>query len=79
MSPPIMTYLERKAALKATVTLKDITSATAARRLGVSYNHLMLVLKGDRQGSGRLRAAIAGMLGRPEEEIFGTRAAANSR
>lgn len=79
MSPPAMWYLERKAALKAAVTLKDITSATAARRMGVSYNHLMLVLKGDRHGSDRLRAAIAGMLGKPEQEIFGTRPAANNR
>jgi transcriptional regulator with XRE-family HTH domain len=74
-----MSYLERKAALKAAVTLKDITSATAARRLGVSYNHLMLVLKGDRRGSYRLRIAIASMLGKPEEEIFGRPPAANSR
>jgi lambda repressor-like predicted transcriptional regulator len=74
-----MSYLERKAALKAAVTLKDITSATAARRMGVSYNHLMLVLKGDRHGSDRLRAAIAGMIGKPEQEIFGARALGNSR
>jgi hypothetical protein len=72
-----MTYLERKAALKATVTLKNITSATAAQRLGVSYNHLMLVLKGDRHGSDRLRTAFANMVGRPEEEIFGVRPGVN--
>jgi transcriptional regulator with XRE-family HTH domain len=71
MTLPALTPLQRKAAFKAAVTLREITAATAARRLGVSYNHLMLVLAGDRQGSARLRGEVAGFLGRPEAEVFG--------
>jgi hypothetical protein len=69
-----MSPLQRKAAFKAAVTLNEITATTAARRIGVSYNHLMLVLAGHRQGSERLRVAFAGFLGRPEAEVFGERA-----
>lgn len=68
-----MSPLERKAALKAAVTLQEITSSVAARRLGISYNHLMLVLSGDRNGSDRLRNGIANLFGKSEEEVFGPR------
>jgi hypothetical protein len=71
VSHSVMSPLERKAALKAAVTLQEITCATAARRLGISYNHLMLVLSGERHGSGRLRRAIADLFGKGEEEVFG--------
>lgn len=73
MSHPIMSPLERKAALKAAVTLQEITCAATARRLGISYNHLILVLNGDRHGSDRLRTAIADLFGKSEEEVFGPR------
>ena len=66
-----MTPLERKAAFKAAVTLRQITAGTAARRAGVSYNHLMLVLGGHRKASARLRGEVALLLCRPEREIFG--------
>jgi transcriptional regulator with XRE-family HTH domain len=65
-----MTPLERRAAFKAAVTLQQTTSRDAARSLGVSYNHLTLVLKGERQGSDRLERAIAVFLGRPRDEVF---------
>lgn len=71
MNASPMTPLQRKAAFKTAVTLNEITACTAARRLGVSYNHLMLVLADQRQGSARLRVAIAGFLERPEAEVFG--------
>ena len=66
-----MTPLERKAALRAAVTLRELTMAEAAAELGVSYNHLTLVINGDRVGSARLEEAISGMIGRPVTEVFG--------
>jgi transcriptional regulator with XRE-family HTH domain len=66
-----MTPLERKAALRAAVTLRELTMAEAAAELGVSYNHLTLVIGGERIGSARLEEAIAAMIGRPVAEVFG--------
>ena len=43
--PDVLTPLQRQAAFKAAITLHEITMAQAATRLGVSYNHLTLVLK----------------------------------
>jgi hypothetical protein len=45
--------------------------AGAAAELGVSYNHLTLVINGERIGSARLEEAIAAMIGRPVGEVFG--------
>jgi DNA-binding XRE family transcriptional regulator len=67
----IMTPLERKAAFKAATTLAQTTQAVAARRLGVSYNHLMLVLADQRQGSLQLKGKVAAFLKRPVAEVFG--------
>ncbi len=69
-----MTPLERKAAFKAAVTMTQASAAVAARQLSVSYNHLMLVLSGERTGSERLCRAIAAFLCRTEVEVFGSRA-----
>jgi hypothetical protein len=69
-----MAPLERKAAFKAAVTMNLVTAAQAARNLNVSYNHLMLVLNGDRVGSERLCHAVAAFLGRTDVEVFGSRA-----
>jgi hypothetical protein len=44
--------------------------AQAAVKLGVSYNHLTLVLKNERQGSRRLELAIAAFLGLPHRQVF---------
>jgi hypothetical protein len=72
----IMTPLERKAAFRAAATLQKVTMNNAARGLGVSYNHLMLVLAGPeghkegREGSAGLRERIAEFLGRPVDEVF---------
>ncbi len=65
-----MTPLERKAAFRAAATLQQQTVATVARNLDVSYNHLTLVLKGERQGSARLEQAIATFIGRSRGEVF---------
>jgi len=72
----VMTPLERKAAFRAVATLREITMNSAARSLGVSYNHLMLVLAGPeghpegRLGSAALNSRIAKFLGRPVDEVF---------
>ena len=66
-----MTPLERKAAFRAAVTLRQLTMAEAAAELGVSYNHLTLVIKGERIGSAALEAGIAAMTGRSVNELFG--------
>ncbi len=73
MSTTGMAPLERKAAFKAAVTLHQLTAAEAARLFKISYNHLMLVLSGDRKGSQRVRHAIAAFLGRTDIEVFGIR------
>jgi hypothetical protein len=65
-----MTPLERKAAFKAAVTLRQVTMAQAAAAMGVSYNHLLLVLGGERVGSERLERAIADFVGRAPTEMF---------
>lgn len=74
-----MTPLERKAAFKAAVTLRQVTMAEAAASMGVSYNHLLLVLGGERVGSERLERAIADFVGRPAGEMFERRRAAAGR
>jgi len=66
-----MTGLERKALFKAAVTLRELTMAEAAAKLGVSYNHLILVLRGDRVGSAQLERRIAQFVGRPGQELCG--------
>ena len=66
-----MTPLERKAAFRAAVTLRQITMAEAAAELGISYNHLTLVINGERVGSERLEEGIARTVGRPVTEVFG--------
>lgn len=65
-----MTPLQRKAAFKAAVTLRQVTMAEAAATLGVSYNHLSLVLGGERIGSARLEEGIASFVGRERGEMF---------
>jgi transcriptional regulator with XRE-family HTH domain len=72
-----MTPLERKAAFRAAVTLRQITMAEAAAQLGVSYNHLTLVIKGERVGSARLEEGISCVLGRAPAEVFGRTAGRN--
>jgi transcriptional regulator with XRE-family HTH domain len=73
-----MTPLERKAAFRAAVTLRQITMAEAAAQLGVSYNHLTLVINGERVGSARLEEGISRVLGRAPTEVFGRTARRNS-
>jgi hypothetical protein len=65
-----MTPLQRKAAFRSAATLKEISLSTAARRIGVSYNHLMLVLAGTRDGSLSLQLRIADFLGRQPADVF---------
>lgn len=71
-----MTPNERKAAFRYAATVRELTMCNAARKIGVSYNHLMLVLAGPeghrngRTGSADLMARIAEFLGCSVEEIF---------
>jgi transcriptional regulator with XRE-family HTH domain len=66
-----MNGLERKALFKAAVTLRELTMAEAAAKLGVSYNHLTLVLRGDRVGSAQLERRITQFVGKSGRELFG--------
>ena len=66
-----MTPLERKAAFRSAVTLRRITMAEAAAELGISYNHLTLVIKGERVGSTGLEEGIAKFIGRSAGDVFG--------
>jgi transcriptional regulator with XRE-family HTH domain len=66
-----MTPLQRKAAFRAAVTLRQITMAEAATQLGVSYNHLTLVINGERVGSARLEEGVAAVVGKSVTEVFG--------
>jgi hypothetical protein len=52
----------RRLLFKASVTVLGQSMYGAARELGVSYNHLVLVLDGKRVGSARLDAAIDSVL-----------------
>jgi plasmid maintenance system antidote protein VapI len=65
-----MTPLQRKAAFRSAATLSEVSMSTAARRLGVSYNHLMLVLAGTREGSVELKTRVAEFVGRQPAEMF---------
>lgn len=67
---PTLTPLQRKALFKAAVVLHQITVAEAAAQFGVSYNHLTLVLAGERRASLRLQDAIAAFVDRPREKLF---------
>lgn len=76
----VMTPLRRKAAFRAAATLQEVTMNNAARWLGVSYNHLMLVLAGPeghadgRRGSRTLQERIALFAGCSVDELFPVRA-----
>jgi hypothetical protein len=65
-----MTPLQRKAAFRSAATLNEVSMAVASRRLGVSYNHLMLVLAGTREGSIELKHRIATFIGHQVTDVF---------
>jgi transcriptional regulator with XRE-family HTH domain len=67
-----MTPLQRKAALRSTATLKEMTIGETARFLSVSYNHLTLVLAGERIPSAALKERLAAFLDIPVTELFET-------
>jgi hypothetical protein len=52
----------RRLLFKASVTVLGKSMYGAAEELGVTYNHLVLVLDGDRIGSERLEAGINKLL-----------------
>jgi transcriptional regulator with XRE-family HTH domain len=65
-----MTPLERKAALRSVATLKQMTLGQTARHLAVSYNHLMLVIAGERVPGAALKQRIAAFLEMPIGRLF---------
>jgi transcriptional regulator with XRE-family HTH domain len=71
-----MTPLQRKAAFRSAVTLKRMTMSAAADSLGVSYNHLMLVLAGERLGSAALKERIATLIDARVSDVFADEPAA---
>lgn len=65
-----MSPIERRAAFRAAVILKQTTMTRAAASLGISYNHLVLVLAGNRRASRRLQSAVATFLEVSIERVF---------
>lgn len=61
---------ERLAVIKAEATRRRTTMADVARLAGVSYNHFMLVVRGFRLGSARVRKAIADFVGMPSDKYW---------
>jgi hypothetical protein len=61
-----LTIPQRKAAL----VLREITIADIARDLGVTYQHVWLVVVGRRR-SARVEQAIAERIEEPVERVFG--------
>jgi len=66
----ILKPLERLAALKAAAVLQETTIGAVADSLGVSYNHLYLVIRGDRIGSVPLEEGIAAFINQPVSRVF---------
>ena len=65
-----MTPLERKAALASVRTLKQHTAEQVAEILGISGEHLRLILIGERRPSERVAQAFADYIGRACEDVF---------
>ncbi len=65
-----MTPLERLAAVKAAVVLRQTTMTKVAQECAVSYNHWWLVLHGKRNGSVALKSKIARLIERPVGDVF---------
>jgi transcriptional regulator with XRE-family HTH domain len=61
-----LTADERKARMKATRGLQR----KVARQLGVSEQHISLVVAGERDGSDRVQLAVAKALRLPVDEVF---------
>ncbi len=64
---PLLSPRELTVLFKAAAGLAGETGTSAARRFGVSSNHLTLVLEGHRRGSLGLAVAIADYIGVPVE------------
>lgn len=62
----VMTALERKALL----VLRRVRHGRVAQNLGVSRSHVTHVIEGSRR-SPRIEAAIAALLDKPVDEVFG--------
>ena len=70
VGPGPLTPLQLRAAFRAQLVLKNTTVRAAAQRLGVSHQHLTLVLAGQRVASKRLEDRIADFLGLDPAVIF---------
>jgi len=65
-----LTALERKAAFVAAATLHQDTKMAAAEKCGVSWQHLLYVLDGEREPSAELRERVAEYVGMPVSQLF---------
>lgn len=75
-----MTPLERKAAFKAAVTLRQMTQAEAAKEVfGVTWFHLVEGIAGRRSLRPELRKRFASFIGKTVEEVFGAQDAVGRR
>ncbi len=70
LGPGPLTPLQLRAAFRAALVLKNLTVRTVAHRMGVSHQHLTLVLAGQRVGSRRLETHIAEFIGLNAADIF---------
>lgn len=70
----LMSELERKAAFKSAVTLKETTMERAAAEvMGVSIHHLMEGIANRRALSDGVRENFAAFIGVPVDQVFGRR------
>ena len=65
-----LTPIKRRAAFKAAVVLHETTVRKAAQSLGVSHQHLALVIDGARRASRELQNGIARFVGLRRSEVF---------
>jgi lambda repressor-like predicted transcriptional regulator len=70
VGPGPLTPLQLRAAFRAQLVLKNTTVRLTAKRMGVSHQHLTLVLGGQRVASKRLEDCIADFLGLDAAVIF---------
>lgn len=68
-----LTVLERKAAFAAAVELNETNKTAAALSLGVSWNHLLLCMEGDRKPSAELAQRVADYCKVPAGQFWGPR------
>lgn len=62
LEPQTLPVVRRRALCRACADVLGLRMQDVAVQCGVTYNHLILVLDGERRGSARLEAALRGMM-----------------